>query len=155
MSSETITRTTQRAARGSAPTPRPSASITGEDCASSAVAAASAPREPGRQRRGLPDPAQRGEDRRDQLLLGVADPGRVGGHETADAPGLAMDVCHVQLVAVREVPVEGGARAARCPGDVAHGDRADAVLGEQLAGRVEDLLGRQPGAVLAQPAQVM
>ncbi len=69
----------------------------------------------------------------------------------ADAPGLAVDVGHVQLVAVREVAVEGGARAARGAGDVAHRDRADAVLGEQLAGGVEDLLGGHPGAVLAQP----
>ena len=148
MSSETITRTTQRAASGSATTLGPSASITGEDWASSAVAAAS-PAANQAARAGV-SRTRRSAERTavTSRCSRVADPGRVGGHETADPPGLAMDVCHVQLVAVREVPVEGGAGAARGPGDIAHGDRADAVLGEQLARGVEDLLGGHPGAVL-------
>ncbi len=150
-SSETITRTTQRATSGSSATVRPSASITGDDWASSAVAAASPPANQADSAGRLPHPSHCREDRGDQLLLRVADPGRVGGHETADAPGLAMDVCHVQLVTVREVPVEGGAGAARGLGDVAHRDGADAVLGEQPAGGVEDLLGRQLRAVLGEP----
>ena len=148
-----MTRTTQRAASGSSTRLRPSASITGEAWASSAVAVASpAPNQAARL--GLSRTRRTAERIAvTSRLLGVADPADVGGHQPADPARLAVDVGQVQLVPVGEVAVEGGARAARGAGDVAHRDGADAVLGEQLAGGVEDPLGGDP--VRSSASQVM
>ena len=109
--------------------------MTVTDWASSAVVAASPAPNHATRLGALADLPHRGEDRLDRV---------VGGQQRHDPAGLAVDVGDVQLVAVGEVAVEGGPRAAGGPGDVAHRDGADAVLGEELAGGVEDPLGGDP-----------
>jgi hypothetical protein len=65
-----------------------------------------------------------------------------------------VDVRQLQLAPVGEVAVERRARAARRACDVAHADPARAALGEQVAGRVDDPVGGEPGAVVGEPAHV-